>query len=88
VELHRWLNIAALVGFAVLYWLYRTRTAHGGGQGYAKDPGCGMQVETGNAPASTVHDGQRFHFCSDHCKEAFTRDHDRDAVPSSGGAPQ
>jgi uncharacterized protein len=76
-----WLNIAALVGFAVLYWLYRTRAAHGGGQGYAKDPVCGMQVETANAPASVIRDGERFHFCSDHCKETFTRD--EAAAPAS-----
>lgn len=69
-----WLNIAALVGFAVLYRLYRTRAAHGGGQGYGKDPVCGMQIETSNAPASTTHGGQRYHFCSDHCREAFDDD--------------
>ena len=72
-----WLNIVALIGFAVLYRLYRTRERHGGGQGYAKDPVCGMQVETANAPASTIHAGQQFHFCSDHCREAFEQHPDR-----------
>jgi uncharacterized membrane protein YraQ (UPF0718 family) len=72
-----WLNIAALVGFAALYWLYRTRQQHGGGQGYAKDLVCGMQVETANAPATAAHGGQRFHFCSDHCHEAFVGDPQR-----------
>lgn len=84
-----WLNIVALVGFAVVYWLYRTREAHGGGQGYGKDPVCGMQVETANAPATAEHDGRRFHFCSDHCREAFDADPARYAekgvIRSAGG---
>ena len=70
------LNIVALAGFAVLYWLYRTRERHGGGVGYAKDPVCGMQVDTSAAPASTERDGQRYYFCSDRCHDAFTADHD------------
>ncbi len=70
------LNIVALAGFAVLYWLYRTRDQHGGGVGYAKDPTCGMQVDTSAAPATTVRDGRRYYFCSDRCHDAFTTDHD------------
>jgi uncharacterized membrane protein YraQ (UPF0718 family)/YHS domain-containing protein len=70
------LNMIALALFAVLYWLYRTREQHGGGAGYAKDPVCGMQVETSNAPATTMHDGQRYYFCSDRCHDAFGAEHD------------
>ncbi len=66
------LNIIALAAFAVLYWLYRNRERFGGGTGYAKDPVCGMQVETAAAPAKAVHDGQPYHFCSDHCHDRFT----------------
>jgi hypothetical protein len=66
------LNIIALAAFAVLYWLYRNRERFGGGTGYAKDPVCGMQVETATAPATAVHDGRRFSFCSDHCHARFT----------------
>jgi YHS domain-containing protein/uncharacterized membrane protein YraQ (UPF0718 family) len=73
------LNIIALAGFAVLYWLYRTRGKHGGGAGYAKDPVCGMQVETSAAPATTTHGGQRYYFCSDRCHDSFTTDHDTPA---------
>ena len=73
------LNLVALAGFAVLYWLYRTRERHGGGAGYAKDPVCGMQVETSNAPATTMQDGQRYYFCSDRCHDTFTTDHDSPA---------
>ncbi|MDT5155182.1 MAG: uncharacterized protein QOI01_6915 [Mycobacterium sp.] len=73
------LNVIALAGFAVLYWLYRTRHRSGGGAGYAKDPVCGMQVETSAAPATTMHDGQRYYFCSDRCHDTFTSDHDAPA---------
>jgi uncharacterized protein len=73
------LNLVALAAFAVLYWLYRTRERHGGGAGYAKDPICGMQVETANAPATTLHDGQRHYFCSDRCHDTFTTNHDTPA---------
>lgn len=68
------LNIIALAGFAVLYWLYRTRERVGGGAGYAKDPVCGMQVDTSAAPATTVRDGRRYYFCSDRCHDTFTPD--------------
>jgi uncharacterized membrane protein YraQ (UPF0718 family)/YHS domain-containing protein len=65
------LNIVALLVFAALYLLYRNRERLGGGIGYAKDPVCGMQVEKSSAPASTVHNGQRFWFCSEHCEGRF-----------------
>jgi uncharacterized membrane protein YraQ (UPF0718 family)/YHS domain-containing protein len=63
------LDIAALIGFGVLYWLYRNRARFGGGEGYAIDPICGMQVRTADAPASAVVNGERYYFCSDHCRE-------------------
>ncbi|WP_298800351.1 permease [uncultured Pseudonocardia sp.] len=80
------LNIVALGGFAVLYWLYRNRERFGGGAGYAKDPVCGMQVETGAAPATAVHGGQRHYFCSDHCQQRFTADPDRHLHAPAGAA--
>jgi uncharacterized membrane protein YraQ (UPF0718 family)/YHS domain-containing protein len=66
-----YLDVAALVAFAGLYWLHRNKERFGGGAGYATDPVCGMQVETANAPASTEHDGRRVYFCSDRCRDAF-----------------
>ncbi|AYG04725.1 YHS domain-containing protein [Gryllotalpicola protaetiae] len=63
-----WLNLAALVLFAVMYWLYRTARSTGK---YAKDPMCGMQVEIANAPARRVRDGEAFYFCSDRCARQF-----------------
>ena len=62
-----------LIVLAVLYYLYRNRERFGGGKGYAIDPICGMQVRTADAPASTVRDGVRTYFCSDHCRERFER---------------
>ncbi|MBV9286108.1 MAG: permease [Acidimicrobiia bacterium] len=65
------LNIVFLGVFAALYWLYRNRGRLGGGVEHATDPVCGMQVQKSNAPASTVVDGERVYFCSDHCRERF-----------------
>jgi uncharacterized protein len=67
------LNVFFLGVFAVLYWLYRHRERLGGGQGYALDPVCGMQVRTADAPATAVHAGERFYFCSDSCRERFVQ---------------
>ena len=70
------LNLVFVCFFAVLYWLYRKRDRLGGGQGYAFDPVCGMQVRTADAPATVVKDGAVFYFCSEHCRERFlTADH-------------
>jgi YHS domain-containing protein len=70
-----YLNIAALLGFGVLYWLYRTRETSN--SRYAKDPVCGMQVETANAPATRQSSAGPVHFCSDHCAERFERNPSR-----------
>ena len=71
------LNVVALVAFAGLYWLYRHRERYGGGTGYAKDPVCGMQVETGNAPATLDRHGTRVYFCSERCRDRFAKGPDR-----------
>jgi YHS domain-containing protein/uncharacterized membrane protein YraQ (UPF0718 family) len=67
-----YLNIIFLAVFGLLYWLYRHRDSYGGGDGYARDPVCGMQVETSNAPATAEHDGGRVYFCSDRCAARFS----------------
>jgi uncharacterized protein len=66
-----YLNIVFLLVAAGLWWLARNQERLGGGAGYAIDPVCGMQVEVANAGAHSEHDGQVFHFCSDHCRERF-----------------
>lgn len=68
------LDVVSLAAFGLLYWLYRNRQRLGGGAGYAKDPVCGMQVETGEAPASVEDDGRRIYFCSERCKDRFVAD--------------
>jgi uncharacterized protein len=67
-----YLNIVFLAVFGLLYWLCRHRDSYGGGNGYARDPVCGMQVETANAPVSVEHDGGRVYFCSDRCAARFS----------------
>ena len=49
-----YLNLVFLVLFGVLYWIYRNRERLGAGDRYARDPVCGMQVETAQAPACSV----------------------------------
>jgi len=65
------LNFIFLVVFGVLYWLSRNQQRFGGGQAYALDPVCGMQVQTALAPARADHAGKRYYFCSDHCHDRF-----------------
>jgi YHS domain-containing protein len=77
------LNIVFLGVLAVLYWLHRNRERLGGGQGYATDPVCGMQVEAAHAPASTTFNGRTFRFCSDRCRERFEADRSRFAAQTS-----
>jgi uncharacterized membrane protein YraQ (UPF0718 family)/YHS domain-containing protein len=78
------LNVVAAMGFGVLYWLYRSRTAGATRTGedaaadryavtdrYAKDVVCGMQVEKAVAPARLQVGSQTFYFCSDRCAAKF-----------------
>jgi YHS domain-containing protein len=68
------LNLIFLVVFAGIFYLYKNRETLGGGQGYALDPVCGMQVETSHAPASARHEGHTSYFCSDRCRDRFLAD--------------
>jgi uncharacterized membrane protein YraQ (UPF0718 family)/YHS domain-containing protein len=74
-----YLNIVFLLLFALLYWTYRNRERFGAGDGYAKDPVCGMQIETAHAPAILERDGEHFYFCSDRCAEHFESGVEADA---------
>jgi uncharacterized membrane protein YraQ (UPF0718 family)/YHS domain-containing protein len=78
------LNIVFVAVFAVLYWLYRHREQLGGGQGYAIDPVCGMQVEPAHAPAQATHEGTTYWFCSDRCRERFEAEPARHVGHGSG----
>jgi uncharacterized membrane protein YraQ (UPF0718 family) len=75
------LSLAFLVVAAGIFYLYKNRERFGGGQGYALDPVCGMQVESAHAPATASHGGQVFYFCSDHCADRFKQNPTRFEVP-------
>ena len=81
VSRHHWrttvLNFI-FIGVAVaVWWLAKNKERFGGGQGYAFDPVCGMQIETARAPASKMHHGQKMYFCADRCLDRFTSDPER-----------
>jgi uncharacterized protein len=80
------LNIAFLVVLGVLYWLYRNRERLGGGTSYAIDPVCGMQIRRADAPATTTHEGRRFWFCSDGCRDRFEGNPERYVRPPAHSA--
>jgi uncharacterized protein len=84
-----YLNLIFLALFGILYWLYRNRERLGGGDRYARDPVCGMQVEKAHAPASRRHAGERQYFCSDHCAGRFdAREEQGDTAHTmKGGEP-
>ncbi|HET9895128.1 MAG TPA: permease [Streptosporangiaceae bacterium] len=66
------LNIIFVLIFAAQYYLYRNRDKYGGGNGYAIDPVCGMQVEKSAAPRQSMPaGGESYWFCSDRCCERF-----------------
>jgi len=79
------LDILALGVWAALYWLHRNRERLGGGTGYATDPVCGMQVERQPAPATLEHGGQRYYFCSEHCRDRFAAHPGRPPGAATGG---
>jgi uncharacterized membrane protein YraQ (UPF0718 family)/YHS domain-containing protein len=74
-----YLNIVFLLLFALLYWTYRNRERFGAGDGYARDPVCGMQIEIAHAPAILERDGEHIYFCSDRCAEHFKSGVEADA---------
>ena len=80
-----WLNVLFLGIAGVVWWLARNRERFGGGQGYAIDPVCGMQVRIADEPPSAVHDGVTAWFCSDRCQERFVADPGRFLEAGAGG---
>jgi YHS domain-containing protein/uncharacterized membrane protein YraQ (UPF0718 family) len=82
------LDVVALAAFVALYWLYRNRARFGGGAGYAKDPVCGMQVQTAHAPAQRRADSHTVYFCSDHCAHRFDADPEKFTDSAATGDTQ
>ena len=79
------LNIVALAGFALVYWLYRHREISA--SRFAKDPICGMQVEIAHAPARRPTPDGAVYFCSDHCAERYESLADPDRYTAEGSRP-
>ncbi len=48
----------------------------------AKDPVCGMDVETENASYTSEHQGETYYFCSKGCKLDFEEEPQRYLDPS------
>jgi uncharacterized membrane protein YraQ (UPF0718 family)/YHS domain-containing protein len=65
------LNIVFLAVLAGIYWLHRNKERLGGGRDVARDPVCGMQVDTGHPGAVLRRDGQTMFFCSEHCRDRY-----------------
>ncbi len=47
----------------------------------AKDPVCGMEVDTAAAPAKSEYQGKTYYFCCSECKEKFDKEPDRYVQP-------
>ena len=45
-----------------------------GGEGLAKDPVCGMNVDPNDADYESVYKDETYYFCSKHCKTQFDED--------------
>ncbi len=39
-----------------------------------KDPVCGMEIDSSQAAAQTVHEGRAYYFCSEECRQTFLED--------------
>jgi YHS domain-containing protein len=39
-----------------------------------KDPVCGMEIEPKDAAGTSDYQGQKYYFCSEHCKQAFDKE--------------
>src|SRR5262245_60677233 len=52
----------------------------------AIDPVCGMEVDTGNPPATTSFDGATYYFCRSGCRDRFLADPKRYLTQGRGPA--
>jgi uncharacterized membrane protein YraQ (UPF0718 family)/YHS domain-containing protein len=82
-----YLDILALGAAAVVWWLAHTKSQHGGGEGYAIDPVCAMQVRTADAPATARVGTTTYYFCSDRCRERFSAEPSRFLDLEGGARP-
>ena len=54
----------------------------------AKDPVCGMDVDTNNPAATSDYNGQTYYFCAPGCKKQFDRDPERFLGKKDSGQEQ
>ena len=50
-----------------------------------KDPVCGMEFDSSQAEAQTIHEGQSYFFCSQECRRIF-EENPKEFVNSSSGS--
>ena len=55
---------------------------HDGADG-AKDPVCGMDVDSEKAAAASVHGGRTYYFCSPSCRDKFEKEPAKYAAPAT-----
>jgi uncharacterized protein len=67
------LNIMFLFVLAGIYWLHRSKERFGGGREVARDPVCGMQVDKEHPGAVLQAGGHTTYFCSEHCRDRYSR---------------
>ena len=49
------------------------------------DPVCGMRIDPDDAVATADHDGEKYYFCSEACRNAFVADAASYTGTESGG---
>jgi hypothetical protein len=77
------LNVLATVLLAGVWIMSRRR----GGDQEARDPVCGMTVDTSAPVATRVRGGETFYFCSQRCAERFERHEDTQPTESMDEDP-
>jgi len=53
----------------------------------AKDPVCGMSVKTAEAKYTAEHKGTKYYFCSQGCKDAFSKEPEKYLAPGAAHKP-
>ena len=64
------LNGIAILLLIAIYYFYKTPPKNEESD-FAQDPVCGMQVRKSDAPATFEHEGTKYYFCMQGCKDEF-----------------
>ena len=49
-----------------------------------KDPVCGMEIDSSQAAAQTMYQGQAYYFCSEECRRTFEQN-PKECLKQTGG---